>query len=102
MRPDSRPQFSSDFANSDYHDVFATITTIIILFLLSLSRPFAWADGIPKLPDGAISSRSFVDQSQIVSNYTKELYAHQSSLRIVKGIGYAVYQCNETTPGENK
>ena len=55
-----------------------------------------------KRPDGTTSSRSFVDQSQIVSNYQKEQYAHQSSLRIVKGIGYAVYQCNESTPEENK
>ncbi|MDB6004206.1 MAG: hypothetical protein JWR15_1193 [Prosthecobacter sp.] len=55
-----------------------------------------------QLPDGNVSSRSFVDQSQIVSNYQTELYAHQSSLRIVKGIGYAVYQCNESTPEENK
>lgn len=55
-----------------------------------------------KPPNGTISSRSFVDQAQIVSSFTKELYAHQSSLRIVKGIGYVVYQCNETTPEENK
>jgi hypothetical protein len=53
-------------------------------------------------PDGGVSSRSFVDQAQIVSNYQKELYAHQSSLRIVQSIGYAVYQCNESTPEENK
>ncbi|WP_395753927.1 hypothetical protein [Prosthecobacter sp.] len=53
-------------------------------------------------PDGVVSSRSFVDQAQIVSNYQKELYAHQSGLRIVNGIGYAVYQCNETTIEENK
>lgn len=53
-------------------------------------------------PDGDVSSRSFVDQAQIVSNYQTELYAHQSSLRIVQGIGYAVYQCNESTPEENK
>lgn len=53
-------------------------------------------------PDGNVSSRSFVDQAQIVSNYQKELYAHQSSLRIVNGIGYAVYQCNESTIEENK
>ncbi len=55
-----------------------------------------------KFPDGEVSSRSFVDQAQIVSKFTTEQYAHQSSLRIVKGIGYAVYQCNETTPDENK
>lgn len=53
-------------------------------------------------PDGQVSSRSFVDQAQIISNYQKELYAHQSGLRIVQGIGYAVYQCNESTPEENK
>ncbi len=53
-------------------------------------------------PDGSVSSRSFVDQAQIVSNYQKELYAHQSGLRIVQGIGYAVYQCNESTTAENK
>lgn len=53
-------------------------------------------------PDGHVSSRSFVDQSQIISNYQKEQYAHQSSLRIVQGVGYAVYQCNESTPEENK
>ncbi len=55
-----------------------------------------------QMPDGNVSSRSFVDQAQIISNYHKELYAHQSSLRIVQGIGYAVYQCNESTPEENK
>lgn len=49
-----------------------------------------------------MASRSFVDQAQIVSKYTHELYAHQSSLRIVNGIGYCVYQCNESTPEENK
>jgi hypothetical protein len=59
------------------------------------------ADPTPR-PDGHVSSRSFVDQAQIVSNFQKELYAHQSSLRIVQGIGYAVYQCNETTIEENK
>ena len=47
-------------------------------------------------------SKAFVDQAQIVSKPATEQYAHQSSLRIVKGIGYAVYQCNETTPEENK
>src|SRR6266478_2556046 len=55
----------------------------------------------PAVPNGAISARSFVDTSQIVSKYTAEQYAHQSSLKIVKGIGYVVYQCNETTPDEN-
>jgi len=55
-----------------------------------------------RFPDGSQSSRPFMDQSQIVSKFTTELYAHQSSLRIVKGVGYAVYQCNETTPMENK
>lgn len=54
------------------------------------------------IPDGYASARSFVDQAQIVSKYATELYAHQSSLRIVKGIGYAAYQCNETTVEENK
>jgi hypothetical protein len=53
-------------------------------------------------PDGQVSSRSFVDQAQIISNYQTELYAHQSGLRIVQGIGYAVYQCNESNPEENK
>ncbi len=52
--------------------------------------------------DGALISRSFVDQAQIVSKYATEQYAHQSSMRIVRGIGYAVYQCNETSPEENK
>gem|GEM_PF-3875813 len=28
-------------------------------------------------PDGNVSSRSFVDQAQIISHYQKELYAHQ-------------------------
>ncbi|WP_395742982.1 hypothetical protein [Prosthecobacter sp.] len=62
----------------------------------------AFATEPAKLPDGYVSSRSFVDQTQIVSNYQTELYAHQSSLRIVKGLGYAVYQCNESTTEENK
>ena len=73
-----------------------------ILFLCLIGLSGARADEISKRPDGALSARSFVDQSQIVSKYTTELYAHQSSLRIVKGIGYSVYQCNETTPEENK
>jgi hypothetical protein len=55
----------------------------------------------PNLSDGQVSARSFVDQSQIVSKYTTELYAHQTSMRIVKGIGYVAYQCNETTTAEN-
>lgn len=50
----------------------------------------------------AIASRSFVDTAQIVSRFTTEQYAHQSALRIVKGIGYAVYQANDLTPDENK
>ncbi|MGV3660276.1 MAG: hypothetical protein ACO1TE_08820 [Prosthecobacter sp.] len=73
-----------------------------LLVVLLASRAHAQAADEPKFPDGAISSRSFVDQSQIVSKFTTEQYAHQSSLRIVKGIGYAVYQCNETTPEESK
>lgn len=55
-----------------------------------------------KFPDGEVSSRSFVDQAALISQFTVEQYAHQSSLRIVQGIGYAVYQCNEKTPDENK
>ncbi|MCW0217964.1 MAG: hypothetical protein OJI67_06550 [Prosthecobacter sp.] len=55
-----------------------------------------------KFPNGELSSRSFVDQSVLVSKFTTEQYAHQSSMCIVKGIGYVVYQCNETTPEENK
>src|SRR5258707_13229130 len=76
--------------------------TIAWWLLLCSVCSMLWAAEPPKLPDGTIASRSFVDQAQIVSNFTRELYAHQSSLRIVKGIGYAVYQCNETTPEENK
>lgn len=72
-----------------------------LFLLLSFCVPALAADA-PKFPDGALSSRSFVDQSQIVSKFTTEQYAHQSSLRIVKGTGYAVYQCNETTPEESK
>lgn len=60
------------------------------------------AAGTNGVPDGNVASRSFVDQSQIVSKHTTELYAHQASLRIVQGTGYAVYQCNESTPEENK
>ncbi len=56
----------------------------------------------PRIPDGQVSARSFVDQSVIISRHTTEQYAHQSSLRIIKGMGYVVYQCNETTPEENK
>lgn len=73
----------------------------LFLFLLSICHLTSAAE-TRKLPNGEVSSRSFVDQSQIVSNYQKELYAHQSSLRIVEGIGYAVYQCNESMPEENK
>ncbi|HSI15450.1 MAG TPA: hypothetical protein VK961_25615 [Chthoniobacter sp.] len=54
------------------------------------------------VPDEAALSQAFVQQAQIVSKVATEQYAHQSSLRIVNGIGYAVYQCNETTPEENK
>lgn len=72
-------------------------------FLLLLLAAFpAQAADKPEFPNGGLSSRSFVDQAQIVSKFTTELYAHQSSLRIVKGIGYAAYQCNETSPEENK
>lgn len=70
--------------------------------ILGLSYAAVFAADAPRIPDGTVSSRSFVDQSQIVSKFTTEQYAHQSSLRIVKGIGYAVYQCNENTPDENK
>lgn len=62
----------------------------------------AAAEETTKVTRGMLASRSFVDQSEIVSCYRKELYAHQSSLRIVDGVGYAVYQCNEQTPEENK
>jgi hypothetical protein len=75
---------------------------ILLRLCIGLAGSRALAEEKPRLPDGALSSRSFVDQAQIVSKYTTEQYAHQSSLRIVKGIGYAVYQCNETTPDENK
>ncbi len=51
---------------------------------------------------GLIAARSFVDTSQIVSNYTTELYAHQCTMRIVNGIAYVAYQCNELTPDESK
>jgi hypothetical protein len=37
-----------------------------------------------------------------VSRYTTERDAHQSSLRIVNAAGYTVYQCDESTPEENK
>lgn len=57
---------------------------------------------LQKFPSEEVSSRSFVDQAQIVSKYTAEQYAHQSSLRIGRGIGYATYQCNENSPDENK
>ncbi len=60
------------------------------------------AQAEPRRPDGAVSSRSFVDQAQIVSKFTTEQYAHQSSLRLVKGMGYAVYQCSDVSPEENK
>jgi len=66
-----------------------------------LGVSFSHAEEAPP-PLGEISARSFVDQAALISRYTTEQYAHQSSLKIVKGIGYAVYQCNETTPEENK
>lgn len=76
--------------------------TFLVASLMPMLSTPGFAEEPRKLPDGAVSSRSFVDQSQIVSRYNTELYAHQSSLRIVKGVGYAVYQCNESTPEENK
>lgn len=80
----------------------SSFTPILAGMLLFLPLASSLAEEGPRLPDGLVSSRSFVDQSQIISNYSTELYAHQSSLRIVKGVGYAVYQCNEKTPEENK
>jgi hypothetical protein len=75
---------------------------IIPLLPLCLAGLALWAEEALPLPAGALAARSFVDQAQIVSKYGSELYAHQSALRIVRGIGYAVYQCSETTPEENK
>ncbi|MBA4019485.1 MAG: hypothetical protein C0483_20155 [Pirellula sp.] len=63
--------------------------------MLSAAEPRA-------LPSGEVSARSFVDTSQIVSNFAKEQYAHQCTMRIVDGIGYVAYQCNESTPEENQ
>ena len=78
--------------------------SIALLFMAAVWgwMPSAYAGEKSGFPDGYVSSRSFVDQAQIVSKYTTEQYAHQSSLRIVKGIGYAVYQCNDSSPEENK
>lgn len=72
-----------------------------VVFTCLCLRSHSAAQGAPKLPNGEISARSFVDQSQIVSKYTTELYAHQSTLRIVKGMGYAAYQANDLTTKEN-
>ncbi len=72
------------------------------LLVFSVTTVLAQEAPARKLPNGEISARSFVDSSVIVSNYKTEQYAHQSCLRIVDGIGYAVYQCNENTPDENK
>jgi hypothetical protein len=74
----------------------------ICALLVTLSIDSASAAEPPVLPNGQVSARSFVDQSQIVSKYTAELYAHQCSLRIVRGTGYVAYQANETTTEENK
>jgi hypothetical protein len=78
-------------------------TMALGLLLLTLGGPATRADTAEadRLPNGEVSARSFVDTSQIVSKYTTELYAHQSSMRIVKGIGYVAYQCNEATTDEN-
>jgi hypothetical protein len=54
------------------------------------------------LPNGEVSARSFIDTAQVISKYTTEQYAHQSTLRLVKSMGYVVYQCNESTREENK
>ncbi len=72
-----------------------------LLILADLSATQVWSAEPANVPDGQVSARSFVDQSQIVSNYTTEQYAHQCSMRIVKGMGYVAYQCNETTTAEN-
>jgi|GEM_PF-3224294 len=71
------------------------------LFLSWVVPAFALAASV-KVPEDAVIAQPFVEQAQIVSRCPQELYAHQSSLRIVKGTGYAVYQCNEKTPEENK
>lgn len=70
--------------------------------LLVLTLPLASLAAGVKVPEDAVIAQPFAEQAQIVSRCPQELYAHQSSLRIVKGIGYAVYQCNEKTPEENK
>ena len=69
--------------------------------LAGVSSNHAFSAEKLNLPNGQVSARSFVDQSQIVSKFTSELYAHQCSMRIVGGIGYVAYQCNEATTAEN-
>ena len=69
---------------------------------LGVAASSAGGEPAPAPLDEAALSQAFVQQAQIVSKVATEQYAHQSSLRIVNGIGYAVYQCNETTPEENK
>ena len=74
---------------------------IFLLLFVGLAAVSARSAEKPPLANAAVAGRSFVDGSQIVSRFTTELYAHQSSLKIVKGIGYAAYQCNDTSVEEN-
>lgn len=83
-------------------DLLSKLPRLVWTGLLIATAGHAETDRPLSLPNGEVSARSFVDQAQIVSKFTTEQYAHQSSLRIVRGIGYAAYQCNESTPEENK
>lgn len=76
--------------------------SVLVLGLCSGLAPCSHAEEEAGDPNGNISSRSFVDQAQLVSKFTTEKYAHQSSMKIVNGTGHVVYQCNESTPEENK
>jgi len=75
---------------------------LLLLLWLSAANRSANGEDTPRPRDETAISKAFVQQAQIVSKAATEQYAHQSSLRIVNGKGYAVYQCNEGTPEEDK
>lgn len=78
--------------------------SIALLFMAAVWgwMPSAYAGEKSSFPDGYVSSRSFVDQAEIVSKYTTEQYAHQSSLRIVKALATRSINAMTTRPRKTR